>query len=993
MTMKHYRYILLMWVVLLTASSVQAQYLNFYGSKEQGSIPLAALDSISFSASQSGRPYDLTLYYDKTRYERMSPTDVDSLTITENAMFAQIPEDVSKAYVRYTESEEETRVIELIPAWEKSGLFHTLVYEPIFAYNIEYSSDQQSWTQASTGTDVLGEGWVQMVLDLRSEGYLTDTKAFYLVTNRSASAKRGIVFVTGAVTGGWDDANTAWKLSMPVNADGWWASPPFVADGEVRAYVKVGDYDWWNTEFTIHEGKIFWRDSDLPNSWAANKGSDYSVQGRVGEKLYVNFTTGEAMVSTPDKVPFPLENPVFRSYSTVDTDSDDPALCNVSNNNTANLFWNSVDGASGYRIKMALANDVSSGGAEVWEKAENILLDQTVDANTTQLSIPNLNYNTSYRFSIQALSPRGEQYNSAWFGYGNGRYWYAYLELQTENRYEVPHVVSVSDVTKTSMRVNLNTSIAEDYTDGQQEGFRQHFNFVNAEKTQLRVDYLTVQAGGATPDAVVPAVYAKYELSEADLARGYVDIEGLSASSTYIINAWDETIAAAVDACYNAVIKTTKGDPDAPMLINHVATDAEYNSMALDDILNEYISGAKAENQEFLLEGGKAYHISSNVELYKGLTLRTNPTDVAEGKRAKLYFLMPNGSATNFMLGRTSAIGESALTLDIDQIRFLDLDIEVPQAKNYGDGGATSNYFMNTYGSVMAFNLNLIEWKGCSFQGFIRGFFRLQGNNAKNIHNIKLIDSDFYNCGYYSVDGNGYGYIHTMNTNAGANALENVEVSGCVFYDNPQSNLITDNNKNIQWDSNVRWNIDVHHNTFVNYSTLANYPIIYTAYIPGGSKLGFHDNVVILTKDAADENRAMRSAGWRVNKIVGGDNSELCTFNISNNWTTNDDYLTNGQPFASYALNATNNAPGKWASTCTYPAGTDELTVHLDQSLKATELMASPNPQHFKGSTPSALDHHTDTGIDGLYYQQTDKVKNSDIYKSGAGCQRLVNGK
>ncbi len=995
--MKQYRYISLLCCVLLTCSAVQAQYLNFFGSKEQGSIPLASLDSISFATSQSGRPYDLTLYYDRTSSKTMSPTDVDSLTITEKAYFSQAPAETTKAYMRYSTSLGETRVLEMVPVWNKPGLYHALDYVPLDASNFAYSYDQQNWTITGERYYVPGEGWVQLVLDLQPEGYLANSNPLSWFDHRSSVAKRGFAYVTGSVTGDWADSDSKWKLSMPVNADGWWASPRFAADGEVRAYVKVNDCDWWNTEFTIHNGKLFWRDSDIPNSWAANKGNDYSVQGKAGQKLYVNFTTGEAMVSTPDEVPFPLENPVLRSSNTVATTADDPTLCNISNGNTANLYWNSVDGASGYRIKMALMNNVSTGGAEVWEKAENILLDTTVDANTTQLSIPGLNYMTNYRFSIQALSPRGEQYNSAWFGYGNARYWYAYLGLTTDARYEVPQVVSsITNITGTTMRVNLNPSIAEGYTAEQQATFREHFNFTDAEKTQLRVDYITVEAHVNYPDAVVPAKYAKYQLSEEDLTRGYVDVEGLSEGAMYLISAWDETITSKADARYNTVAKTTKSAPEAPVLITHVATESEYNSMALDGIINEYMQGAKPENQEFRLEGGKTYHISANVELYKGITIRTNPEDLAMGKRAKLYMMGEEDSSPVFILGRTSVseAEQANMQIDIDQIRFLDLDIEAPKAKNNGDGGATANYFINMYSNGLGINVNLIEWNACTFQGFIRGFFRTQGSNQRNIHNLKLIDSDFYNCGYFSANGGGYGYFYAdAGSSTKANLLENMEVSGCVIYNSPMGNFINSGTRNVEWDGSVRWNINVHHNTFVNFATIGSSPMFLTRCIPGGSALGFHDNIVILTKDNSDEKRTMNSTGWDARNILGGDGTGVCTFNIYNNWTTNDDYLTKGQPFSNYAFDATSNAPGKWKSTCTYPAGTEELTVHQEKTLKATDLMASPNPKNFIGSSASPLDYHTDNGIDGLYYQQTDAVKNSDIYKSGAGCQRLVNGK
>jgi hypothetical protein len=172
--------------------------------------------------------------------------------------------------------------------------------------------------------------------------------------------------------------------------------------------------------------------------------------------------------------------------------------------------------------------------------------------------------------------------------------------------------------------------------------------------------------------------------------------------------------------------------------------------------------------------------------------------------------------------------------------------------------------------------------------------------------------------------------------------------------------------------------------------------IITTRRIPGGSVLEFYDNVIILTKDETDAFRAMNSAGWYTDKIQGGDGSGMCTFNIYNNWTTNDPYLTSGQPFATRAFNATKNAPGQFikGGEGIYPASKEELVIHLDENLTATDLMESPNPKyHITNGAPNHLDYHTDNGIDGLYYKQTDKVKNSAIYKSGAGCQRLVNGK
>lgn len=72
---------------------------------------------------------------------------------------------------------------------------------------------------------------------------------------------------------------------------GIWVSPAFVGGGEMRAYVKAGTFEWWRTEFTLFEGNVFWRNLNIPDSWANDKGSDYSVVPAAGQKLYVKFGT------------------------------------------------------------------------------------------------------------------------------------------------------------------------------------------------------------------------------------------------------------------------------------------------------------------------------------------------------------------------------------------------------------------------------------------------------------------------------------------------------------------------------------------------------------------------------------------------------------------------------------------------------------------------------------------------------------------------------
>ena len=777
--------------------------------------------------------------------------------------------------------------------------------------------------------------------------------------------------------------------------------------------------------------------------------------------LSVESCKDDNNVTVPESADGRLFRTMFRKDDNTNKGSNDPYNSVITDYNTANLYWYLVDGAAGYEIEWTTPHAFVANGEDAWEETENNVDGKfleghvvVADPDRYNLIIKNLTYQSSYRFCIRALNsfdPSGYQLwkgeagvydvlnsgdaawktdpkNSSWYGRGNLREWADYFQLETAARDWVPFVIQVSDITKTSMKLTLNRNISS-YKDDEKAKFREYWHFKDAEQNILCVDFLTIEANASTPNATVPAQFARYEIPESawdENGIAEIVVEGLSENSAYNINAWDKQIPLAIDAVFNTTMKRTKGTPADPIIIKHevwekdtMGTDpatwniydiSQYKACKIDQVLNDYCeSSVSAENQIFYLEGGKTYFVSSNVQVYKGFTLMTNPADLSAGKgRAKFYLsgMTKTGTSVNtcnFMLGRQPVAGENAsITLDIDSVRFMELDVNVPMATNYGHaqegiGNAVGNYFMNMYSNGMGINVTTLEWRNCSFQGLIRGFFRIQGSNDFYIQHIRLVGCDFYNCGYYAQTGGDYAYIFAdHNGKTKSNILQDVEVSECVFYNNPKRSVITDNNRNLVWDESVRWKIDVHHNTFVNFCTVANNPILNTRYNPGGSVLGFHDNVIILTKDANDVNRLMSSAGWDTREIQGGDGSGTVTFNIYNNWTTNDEeYLSNGQPFAANALNGTSNAPGKFikGGEGIYPWGTDELTVHLDETLRATDLMESPNPKYFIGETPTGNDFHTDNGIEGLYYKQNAQVQNSPIYKSGAGCQRLLKGK
>lgn len=101
------------------------------------------------------------------------------------------------------------------------------------------------------------------------------------------------IYIFGTVNGGTWSFDDNWKLSTPADASGEWVSPAFTASGELRVSVKVPDIDWYRTEFTILNGKLFF--GNPTDNWATNFGSDYSVACSVGQKLYLNMdmNTGE----------------------------------------------------------------------------------------------------------------------------------------------------------------------------------------------------------------------------------------------------------------------------------------------------------------------------------------------------------------------------------------------------------------------------------------------------------------------------------------------------------------------------------------------------------------------------------------------------------------------------------------------------------------------------------------------------------------------------
>lgn len=687
---------------------------------------------------------------------------------------------------------------------------------------------------------------------------------------------------------------------------------------------------------------------------------------------------------------------MFRKDDNTGKGDTDPYNCHVQDMNDVHLYWYGVNGAAGYEIKMALQPTVSSGLATDWENPANILLDTIVGPETLDMVIKDLQYMTDYRFAIRTLSTKGEAYNSKWYGYGSGRQWADYLGLTTEMRYDVPDVIYASNITKTTLRINIDRSVASSGSANAIVGFKQHFSTETYNGDEVyTMQHLLVQAGNDNPNAAVPDKWKNYQITDEDFTKGYIDVDGLEQNSVYTINVKDQNIPVFWDAIYNTLSIRMDGDPGEPILIKHVVDPndtipgaASYNACRLDTIINNYNQDSKlAEGQIFYLDGGKNYYFAMNASLYKGFTLKTNPADITAGKgRAKVFLggtaiVENNPNSNNFMLGRQPLSGENpAVRINIKKLCFEDIDFDCPLAQNYGQkgGNGTGNYFANMYSNGMGVQISSFEIRNCSFQRMIRGFVRVQGAAVKVFEHFIVEDCEFYNDGYYDNNGRGYAWVAGDGKQPKSNIFNDMVFRNNTFYDSPRTSFFTDNGKSLAWPPSVSYNITLENNTFVNFSTRSSGRKIFDLrYLPGGSKIIVKNNLFILTTQPTDT-RPLYFEGADIRSILG---TGIVFFDVSNNWSTNTN-LTGTQIFSAAGFAATKNSFGAFGDDAVLN-GRDELQVHVD-NISPTELMTNPNPPHV---SPDPLMHNVDN-LDGLYFNQTDLVKNSNIYKLNVGASK-----
>lgn len=748
---------------------------------------------------------------------------------------------------------------------------------------------------------------------------------------------------------------------------------------------------------------------------------------------------------------------MFITDNTRGKGSDYPYNCGLDGNyphgNTIHLYWYGVKDCAGYQIQMALQPKVS-GGSEAWAKIQgtsDLLLNEIVGPDQLDMVIKDLQYSTDYRFAIRALSKQDENnindpssfaHASNWYGHGNGRQWQEYLGIATNNRYPTPNVIYVNqaETTEETMHVYFNRSINDvglDLTKEEDqeklEAYYENFNIDVAGNFGYK--YLTVTPSPSNPNASVDDKWKRYEIKEEDYERGYVVITGLSKNSTYVIDVVDPLISIPVDAKYNTVTQRSDGTPGAPILLSHdslmniaatlevpnsdasradlFALAADYDAAPLSPTLYNFINDANyAEGQTFMLEGGKTYYIDGNDITCKGFVLRTNPADVAAGKRAKVICGIGKGSYyeqgtdgkqwqgpyTCFMFGRQPEAGEGG-EIYMKKLAFYDIDFDNPLALNQGDnqaglGTPAGNYFFNMYSNGMAVTLDSLVIENCKFKRMVRGFIREQGKNYKVWNHVLIKNNLIYDCGYYNNAAGGYCFIDGSAQNNESNLYGDMKIIENTFYDSPYPTLIKEQTA-LNWQKGA-WNITIANNTFINFNTRANGALIKMVGMPDGSVYNIKNNLFVLCKQPNDQ-RVLQMWGSQIEdtQSLGGDKGRAhVTLNFENNWSTNNDLA--GTPPCVFTANRWTSEENGFQRLVNANQATLNGTLEVQvANISATDLMIQPCPPHVATSADEQNMHRADA-LDGtatteynvnLFFKNTD----NDIYRNNVGAARWRN--
>lgn len=721
--------------------------------------------------------------------------------------------------------------------------------------------------------------------------------------------------------------------------------------------------------------------------------------------------------------------PMFRRQQNTG-ESDDRYACAIASEapdsesnyvNDVQLYWYGVTGASSYRLKAKIQ------GTD-WDEDE--VLDTILSPEVLQFLHEDLQYGVYYSYAIQAISPRGEEYNSKWYGYGDGSHQNDYMVITTGDRYDVPDLVWTSDVTETSLRVEFDQAVSDGYESDYAEFIEAGGEVVNGEWVFQEI---YIEPTSDNPDLAS----ITYTMTDTDFERGYVDFDGLVSNGAYVIYAQNNNPARFYDRQYNKVMLRMEGTPGDPILIpatvdpNDSILIQSYvqglEATRIDTVLSNYMGDSSiAEGQVFYLEGGKVYYFGQSINLTKGFTLETNPEDLATKGRATVYlgvgYTSESGIATNtvtLMLSRNAESGsENGMMLQIQPITFNQINFQPQYYYSYMDqngiGGNTSvsisaNYFLNMLSQGLAFNMTELAITNCSFKGLTRGFIRFQGPNREIIENLIVDNCVFTDCGPYDTNGRGYAWFAGPGTNRNSNFYQNLQITNNSFIDCPKHAFVSENS-DLAWPTGTTWNITIENNTFVNLSprsTSSSHGLMFeTRYPPTGSTITCRKNLFVMVRAGDNDPRFFYMRGIRI------ENPARCTFDFSDNYATevpewiNNSSVTQGTGitnttdglFTNYAFSNSSNGAG-YDNGALNAGGYDETRIKFGDNLNGNESDAVGyrlTPEElFQDPAPLAIDGYKDMhrhNVDGFYYNNTSRVTNHPIYTKNIGDQRWKTG-
>ena len=732
----------------------------------------------------------------------------------------------------------------------------------------------------------------------------------------------------------------------------------------------------------------------------------------IRNKLYILLTaflaSGFYACSDDDKVVIDEDNnperlfmPMFRSERN-GVSTSDRFYSGVANGsvNDIQLYWYGVNGASGYHIKGLIQG-------RDWNRQSDLIVDEIVGPDVLSLKVEDLQYKTGFRFAIQAISPKGEAYNSKWFGLGDGAHPDDYLTINTLDRYDVPDVLWVEDITESSLRVYFNLT-----SDG---NYKEHFEEENG---QYIMDQIKVEPSADNPELETQVI----TLTQADKERGYIDVNNLTSNAVYIINGLNNNIKRYWDRLYNTNMVRMKGEVGEPILIQHIVDPNDtvpaairLDACRIDTVLANYMTDNNlAEGTTFLLEGGKTYYLVNSVNMCKGFTLKSNDPN----NRPTVYLgigCSNNGKyndkdegtpvSPNFSFGRNAGNGEMG-GINVQSIIFQDINFDCEKAYNFlecdkwGAGSGLGNYFINQNSQAMPFGLETFEIRNCDFRRMIRVWIRIQGPSRKVIDKFVIDNCFFYDSGVYDNNGRGYAWIAgksgvAKDANPNDNLFKDFSMTNCTFLDSPRHALLSENG-NLPWPANITWHIRVENNTFINFSTRTKDRLMFEMrYNPSNSTFICKNNLFVMVRKNASDTRTLYMAGMRV------ENGNGCVYDFADNYTTlrpdfTDDKMNKTDwgggvsvidyLWTSYNFSHTSRgANRKVGDVHQNIGGAEETKIKLgDTPISATDLFEDPLPKSAGGE----IDMYSNYNLKGFYYKNTDKVHNHDIYKKNIGDPR-----